>query len=640
MKTSMVFAVGTIALALVSISAPVEAATSIRLSIETSTTTLFFADMDVEECSEPSSTTTRTTAYCALEQTGLSVSWTPWGDMMFLESVEGAANDFSSGLSWNWFSDLEYGQVSLDEHELSEGESLLVAIGKMPLKIALSTSTPEIGATTTVSVLEFGFDAGWNPVWLPSASSTLSIAGEAVPVDENGEARFVATSTDRVSALALRTGFISAEATLLPVALASSTEPVEPVQAPGGSSSVRGEETVVAAHRVLDVARAAAFLSASQRDDGSFGSDLYTDWAAIALSALPHSPARDKVAGYLASSAISSGPATEYERRAMALMSLGIDPRTGTAVDYIATISGAFDGEQIGDASLVNDDIFALFPLIKAGFAASDEIVRKTAAFVLSRQMQNGSWENSPDLTAAAIQALSLVSSESGVAGAMASARGYLASLPRGGGGFGNAYSTGWAIQAIYAFGEHPSAWASGTLDPNDYLAGLQREDGGVGDLSIGQNSRVWATAYAIPAALGRTWGSLLFQFHKPPEAQTVSRTDDVLLSVAESASSTVARATSTPAMATSTVAIASEESDIFIAIDALPFLDPPRESAAIDAAEAEPEIAALSADQAPSSLVAGVASALGEREDAAPRRAGFFSIVRRAVRSFISWLF
>lgn len=558
MRTAIVYSFALLAIFICPLAAHADATSSVavHLSIRTATTTLYDADVSVPACEESASSTPALSGYCAVKASGLDSVWTPWGDMLFLESVQGVANDFSSGLSWNWFSDLEYGQTSLDEHVLSEGESLLVTIGRMPLKIALSTSTPVVGATTTVSVLEFGFDAGWNPAWLPASTTTVSYAGLSATTTASGEVEFVATSTDPFIVYAEKEGFIGARTNVSPRAVDVQTEQSH------ASSGKSGGGSSAPAHRYLDVAKAVSFLASNQRSDGSFGSDLYTDWAAIALSLLPYSSARDKAARYLESASLS-GSVTDFERRAMALMSLGIDPRSGTSVDYIAKIERAFDGTQIGDASLVNDDIFALFPLLKSGFASSDDIIKKTVAFIVSRQTGEGSWEGSADLTSAAVQALSLVPSVDGVPASLSKARAYLAALPRTSGGFGNPYTTSWALQAIAAFGEAPSSWASDFYDPNDFLAIAQGDDGGVGDQSLGVNSRVWATAYAVPAALGKPWGAILSSFSRP--VTTVSYVPATAPETREATSTTqeAVVATSTPALEPMTVFVPVPEARV-----------------------------------------------------------------------------
>ncbi|MDP2664860.1 MAG: hypothetical protein Q8O97_02825, partial [bacterium] len=103
----------------------------------------------------------------------------------------------------------------------------------------------------------------------------------------------------------------------------------------------------------------------------------------------------------------------------------------------------------------------------------------------------------------------------------------YLISQKQEDNSFGNAYSTSWALQALKALGENVSS--SG-------LADLQAEDGGLlKDDSL--NNRIWATAYAIPSAEGKSWSSILQSFEKPqvvaePEVTTAETPEAALLSI------------------------------------------------------------------------------------------------------------
>jgi hypothetical protein len=60
----------------------------------------------------------------------------------------------------------------------------------------------------------------------------------------------------------------------------------------------------------------------------------------------------------------------------MAIMSLNINPYQGTETNYIEKIIDSFDGNQFGDSSLYNDDVFALLVLLKAGYKYNDEIIK------------------------------------------------------------------------------------------------------------------------------------------------------------------------------------------------------------------------------------------------------------------------
>lgn len=273
----------------------------------------------------------------------------------------------------------------------------------------------------------------------------------------------------------------------------------------------------------LNVVNALAYLASKQHKDGSFGSLLLSDWTAIAFAAADPGDAKVKLTEYMRTATTTLSNVTDYERHAMALLSLGIDPYSGTPVDYITPIVNAFDGKQIGDASLDNDDIFALFPLLHAGYTTYDVIIQKTVAFILSRQGQNGSWDRSVDMTASAIQSLVQVRTLPDVSLALIRAEGYLRGEKPNDNDPVNSFSTSWVRQAISALSWTPSGWAPNSFTKEDYLAELQQPDGGVGSESSDTQTRVWATAYAIPAALGKSWPILLQSFPKSVVTSTSS---------------------------------------------------------------------------------------------------------------------
>ncbi|OGG78285.1 hypothetical protein A3A36_02970 [Candidatus Kaiserbacteria bacterium RIFCSPLOWO2_01_FULL_52_12b] len=301
-------------------------------------------------------------------------------------------------------------------------------------------------------------------------------------------------------------------------------------------------------HTQLNVSTALAYLAEQQQSDGSFDSSFLSDWAAFAFAAADPGDAKTKLREYLTAASPALLSVTDYERHAMALEALGINPYSGTAIDYITPIVNAFDGTQIGDASLDNDDIFALFPLLHAGYGTDDALIQKTIAFILSRQGINGSWDGSVDMTAAAVQALAHVTLLPNVSATIERAEAYLHAGQQASGGFGNSFSTSWVLQAIAATNESLDRWAPTGYTPQDYLATFQQLDGGVEPTSSDVQTRVWATAYAIPASLNRTWDSLLQSFAKP----SLESEGGVTTSVASNG----AAATSTLFTATSTQAI------------------------------------------------------------------------------------
>lgn len=278
--------------------------------------------------------------------------------------------------------------------------------------------------------------------------------------------------------------------------------------------------------RRVAVEDAVSFLVANQKDDGSWGYPLFTDWVAIALGAYDGNStsafyAKNELVKWLKENPIPEGSAlTDFERKAMALMALGINPYNGTDTDYIQKILNGFDGQQFGDANLVNDDMFALLVLERAGYEANVTPLLETLPFLLSWQRDNGSF-GSTDLTAVAVQVLSLYPQEEERDAALARAKQYLADYQESSGGFGNVYSTSWVLQAIAALDEDGDNWAMETdrRTPEHFLALSQALDGGLLPVDSKEN-RIWATSYAIPAVLGKPWGSILGTFEKPARVQ------------------------------------------------------------------------------------------------------------------------
>lgn len=526
-------------------------AITIHLDVETATSTLFDADVNVSPCSALIGSASSTSGYCAIQASGVASSWSSYGDDYFLDSLGGVGNDFTNNVYWGWFSDLDYGMTALNKHTLSEGERFIVTLGKNPLKVTVSTTTPAVGATTTVSVLEFGFDDSWNGVWRPSASSSIVLDG-VQNFTENGTYDFVATSTGVLNVFAIKDGFIQSPTSVIsPVGQFSSA----PISTNNNTLRSADQSPAPKVHHTLDVPSALRFLESKQASDGSFGSSVYTDWAAIACASASESLCADKVMSYFKSSSFAGTRVTDYERRAMALMSLGIDPYTGTGINYIQKISDSFDGTQIGEPGLVNDDIFSIFPLIKAGYSPTDQMIKTIVSFIMSKQNSNGSWEGSVDLTSAAVQALSLVSSLDGVNSAKSSARAYLASHENPDGGFGSSFSTSWVLQAVMSLGENPQSWQVGDNNLQDYLYSAQQSDGGVEHANADQGTRVWATAYAIPAALGKTWTDLLHSFSRQTIMSPSNQVQNIALSVA-STTATSTKLTVVKAIASSTPAL------------------------------------------------------------------------------------
>ena len=292
----------------------------------------------------------------------------------------------------------------------------------------------------------------------------------------------------------------------------------------------------------FDVTKAVLFLKSFQNADGALPEALLSDWAAFAFKSHDIGDARMKLREYFLRWKPALTKATDYERHAMALLALGIDPYIGTGTDYITPIVEAFDGTQVGDPSLINDDIFAVFPLLHAGYRSEDEMPRRIRDGIIAAQRPDGSWEGSVDLTAAAIQALSLFERTGATQIALSRADGYLSSQQAENGGFGNSFSTAWVLQAIAAIGDSHTIWAKQIYrTPRYYFSALQQKDGGVETPTVDSFTRLWVTAYAVPGVMGRTWDSLMGHSKKPAtttpgEVSVVVATTTTTTSIQEAA--------------------------------------------------------------------------------------------------------
>ncbi len=295
---------------------------------------------------------------------------------------------------------------------------------------------------------------------------------------------------------------------------------------PKAASTMSGGMTL---HDPFSIPRAVVYLWDKQKADGSFGNELLNDWIAIATAGGDAGDIRKHLTEFERTHQPTLSTVTDYERHAMALQALGIDPYTGTPTDYIAPIVAAFDGVQTGDKSLVNDDIFAVFPLLHAGYTQGDNMLQNIGTFIIANQNSDGSWSSNADMTAAGIQAISLLKNIPGAPEAVAKALAYLHKTQAKDGGFGSSQSTSWVLQAIWSQNQLPRDWASDVyFTPDYYLAAKQDVDGGVEPKTTDEMTRMWATAYAIPAIERKPWDELLSTFNKPAPAPAVATSTEV----------------------------------------------------------------------------------------------------------------
>ena len=417
------------------------------------------------------------------------------------------------------------------------------------------------------------------------------------------------------------------------------------VPAPSNSGGGGGGETV---HFNLNIPSALSYLMSKQNADGSFGSSLFTDWTALAFAASDPGAAKAMLSEYLRGSAPALSSVTDYERHAMALMSLGINPYSGTSKDYITPIVSAFDGTQIGDPNLDNDDIFAIFPLMSAGYSPSDPMMKSVVAYILKAQRADGSWDGSPDMTAAAVQAIGPFFSTPGYGSAMGRAMGYLASTQQASGGWSSIDSTSWIQTMMNAAKEldpahAPTFTSSGGRYPMDEIASAQQPDGAVRPSSDTVDNRVWSTSYAVVAASGKSWLTLLQPFSRPSDSGAAATGGSVLGTAATASTSTQMVASTTPPVATSTPETISTSTPVVI--DAIQgsttaTTTPKKVPAKILKVAKPKKVAALPLATTTSSPPPATSNQTAAAATAGPSKGGFLSGLWHSIASFFGRLF
>lgn len=414
--------------------------------------------------------------------------------------------------NWQYTVNNSYAFVGMDQNILSGGESIYIYFGTQ-YKISLDDNTIDTSGTLTAKTEEYNYE---DDTWKVRSGVTVGLTQP----DPSNPWSPIEVFTSPVDAGGLAT-FTSIPAGIYNVGVQEDyyypTEKltVSEVAVSGGG----GSSTPVPS---FSVENAISYLKSVQDSDGSFGgSSLYTDWASIAFAS--QNASTSKILSYLESHNILSGNLTDNERRAMALLALSQNPYDFHGVNYISSIVNSFDGTQLGDANLDNDDIFGLIVLSSAGYTVSDEIISKTIAFILSAQQGDGSWDSSVDMTSAAIQALAQFNSNPSVSTALSSASSYLQNSQNADGGWGNVSSTSWAMQAMSALG---ASWTKNGKGGIDYLASQQITDGGVAGATESLQNRIWMTSYSVPAYLGKSWASIM---HSVSKQNTTTTTNPIL---------------------------------------------------------------------------------------------------------------
>ncbi len=440
--------------------------------------------------------------------------------------------------NWQYAVDGSYSSASIDQNILNGGEHAYIYFGPQT-KILLSSNTITTSQSVTLTAQNYDYE---NNTWTtrtdvnagltqPNPNDPYSpIEVTTVPVDSNGKATFSNIAVGSYNVGIQEDFYFPTESLTVTAAQTGG----------GGGGGHSGGTTTTPTPAVLgtttkaqfNLEKAFDFLISKQKENGSFGEEIYTDWSGVALASGTHQEQTIKLIKYLVTNKSAGTMLTDYERHALVLLSLGLNPYNTNGENYVGKITASFDGKQFGDVHEDNDDIFAVIVLTHAGYKTDEKMLNDSVDFILGRQKENGSWDESVDMTGAGIEALTTMADKSETPQnkklllAITKAKDFLKQNQKDTGGWANVSATSWAIEGIRALGENPADWKVGENTPLDYLGANQDTDGGIKNEN--EKTKLWETAYAITAYTGKTWNKIMQTYEKPADGSVLGATTEI----------------------------------------------------------------------------------------------------------------
>ena len=273
----------------------------------------------------------------------------------------------------------------------------------------------------------------------------------------------------------------------------------------------------------IQITRALNYLRGQQQADGCIAAFATSAWAVMAIAAAGEDPntwaaGGDSIVAYLRDNTnhLDLNKATDWERSILAIVAAGENPRDFGGIDYVTTLLNFYDGTQIGDNTMLNDDFWGILALTSIG--ESQTIIQNVRTFIKANQSADGGWgwvvggNSDADNTGAAISAL-VAAGESPGSQVITNALDYLKSQQQNNGGFASEGTTNsavdsWVINAITDVGQSPTGdeWRKSGNNPVGHLLSLQDADGAFKWTAAQRSNPEWMTAYALPALLGKSW--------------------------------------------------------------------------------------------------------------------------------------
>lgn len=287
------------------------------------------------------------------------------------------------------------------------------------------------------------------------------------------------------------------------------------------------EEAIAAAQKGVE------YLAANQSTDGSitgFGGE--TEWSVVALQASGQDPASFKqptgasATEFLQNNQLpDTAPATDIERKILAIAAAHQDPTTFGGTNHIDRLADKHVSDQIGDPTLLNDDIFGVIAIDASQSETLRDMAQDGLDYFLAHQQTDGGFSYTTTVcafcgtdsndTAAAIIAMysaeNMGLSSANLTTGKDKALVYLLGTQKEDGGFGydtfspsDGSSTAWALMALNVIGSSVQTQAQAA---RDWLLANQNADGGFSYGAFGfVDSSTSITAHALVAILGSSW--------------------------------------------------------------------------------------------------------------------------------------
>lgn len=211
----------------------------------------------------------------------------------------------------------------------------------------------------------------------------------------------------------------------------------------------------------------------------------------------------------------SLNSATDIERTILAVTAANDNASNWRGIDLIAKLDATRTNNQIGNTTLINDDIFGILAYIAAGIPSTDIRISQSRDFLREHQNSDGGWSHSTvstsdtNDTAMAISALirAGVSNNDPV---ITRAVNYLQTAQNNDGGFGispgsesDSASTAWIISALQIAGKAPASFTKNNKTPFMYLQTVQHTDGSYKWKANEGQGNATMTAYVAIALAG-----------------------------------------------------------------------------------------------------------------------------------------